>query len=178
MYEAVTVWVRHPEIVKEWDGMTGNFKLPTFPHYEPEMFKLVLPEYEGAMGHLPAYSAMSFLKTLYVHCYCHPDNLWLEGERGGLWGLTSIHSDEEPRKSFLNLYEVCEELRIGCPKDIYSIRHRAVHPLDRNKNRNVPPTVEEYAKAILVLRKCIYGSEKNYKVPFVNLYCSSCNKAV
>ena len=179
MYDTVTVRIRHPEIAKEWNWVAGNFKLPTFPHYyEPGIFKLLLPEYEGAMDHLPGYSAIGLLKTLYVHCYCHPDNFWLEGEQSGLWRLFSFANDEEPRKSFLNLYEVCEELRIGCPKDIHNIRHRAVHRLDRNKNYNILPTVEEYAKAILVLRKCIHGSEKNYKVPFVNLYCSSCNKAV
>ena len=178
MYDTVTVWVRHPEIGKEWGWMTGNFKLPTPYRFDPTMLELVLPEYETSMDHLPAYSATGFLKNLYLHLYCHPDNFCLEGEGSGLWRLASFLGDEEPRNSFLNLYRVREELRIGCPKDVHDIRHRAVHPLDREKNYNIPPTVEEYGGAILALRKCIHRSKKNYKVPFVNVCCRSCNKAI
>ena len=92
--------------------------------------------------------------------------------------MTSHLDDNEPRNSFLNLYRVSEELRVGCSKDIRDIRNRAVHPFDREKNYNVPPNVEEYGNAILGLRKCIHGSRKNYKVPFINVYCRSCNKEI
>ena len=167
----------HPTKVREWQPFTGYFELPPLHSIIDQIINLISPDFRSAVMDLPDYCGVALSKAVYVHCYCHPDNFLAGTELTWILGQ-SLFDNREPENSFLNLYRVCEELRVAVSADVRRIRNRAVHPWNATGNRNCPPTMAEFSKAIQEMRKCIHRSGKSVRVPRIDLQCESCNRGL